>query len=318
MKWFLVISLVLNLALGFLLLKGGYSSNQQRIQEKDAEEYPYLSKRIFVENPNDVIINFIPLRNSLNSYIDSLDEFVALYFEYLPSGTSIGINEKEELRLSSLGKVPIAMAAYKLIAEGKIRPEQELMIEQEHIDKQFGDLWKKGVGAKITIEEAIRLSLTDSDNTANNLLLANLPGREVDKVFESFDIPKNKNPEEDFPVISVKNFSSILRSLYLSSYLPEKYSNKVLEILTQTRFTDQIQGGVPKDILVAHKVGVFELKNSIKSVFRDCGIVYVPKGPYILCVMIQSDNTTASKIITEISKIIYMYVSQIKSEFYIP
>src|SRR3989344_5604219 len=95
-----LISITLNIALGIIILSKGRNpeSNQQ-------EEFPYLSKRIFTENPNDIAINFTYLRKKLNAYVGAQSGKVGVYFEYLPSGTSIGVNEKDEVKLSSLSKV---------------------------------------------------------------------------------------------------------------------------------------------------------------------------------------------------------------------
>src|SRR3989344_2449297 len=94
------ISITLNIALGIIILSGG--GNSENDQQK---QLPYLSKRIFTENPNDIAINFTYLRKTLNAYVGAQSGKVGVYFEYLPSGTSIGVNEKDEVKLSSLSKV---------------------------------------------------------------------------------------------------------------------------------------------------------------------------------------------------------------------
>ncbi len=105
----LAVSLAVNIFLSYRLFN---TQNEQQIMQ---ERYPYLSKRIFASNPNDVIVNFIPLREALKDYVEKQTGKVGVYFEYLPSGTSIGINDKEEIKLASLSKVPIAMSILKKI-----------------------------------------------------------------------------------------------------------------------------------------------------------------------------------------------------------
>ena len=125
------------------------------------------------------------------------------------------------------------------------------------------------------MEEAIRLSLVESDNTASSLLLSVAPSS-IDSVFDNLDIPKEK--EGKYHIISPKNYSSIFRSLYLSSYLSRQSSNEILNILTQTIFNDKIAALPTKDIKVAHKIGVLNSVNSNETIYTDCGIVYVPNG----------------------------------------
>lgn len=301
----MIVSIITNGVLAYRLF------NTQHEEEILQERYPFLSKRIFADNQNDILINFIPLRQALREHIGKQGGEIGVYFEYLPSGSSIGINDMEEIRLASLSKVPTAMEIYKEITRNALREDQLLTVEKKYIDKQFGSLWEKGAGYKIRLEEAVKLSLTESDNTAHNLLLSLLTKKNIDEVYDSLDIPRNV--VNDFPSISPKNYSSILRSLYLSSYIPEKYSNKILAILTETQYLDKIPAGVPSGIKVAHKIGVTEKLDVSESVFTDCGIVYVPQRPYILCMRTKgTDDSQASLHMKDISKIIYEYVSQAK------
>ncbi|MEK7096288.1 MAG: serine hydrolase [Patescibacteria group bacterium] len=251
------------------------------------------------------------LRSSLNEYTSSAKDKVGIYFEYLPSGTSIGINDKKEIRLSSLAKVPTVMATYKLIEQDKLTEDKLLVIQEQHRDSQFGSLWRKEPGDKITVSEAARLAIIESDNTAHNLLLANLPGGEIDKVYSSLDIPLNKS-DGGYPIISAKSYSSILRSLYLSSYLSREYSNKILEIMTGTIYKDKVPALLPSSVKVAHKVGVYQRQPPAISAYSDCGIIYVPNRPYLVCMMIEGTENDAVRYMSETSKIIYDYVSTVK------
>ena len=99
----------------------------------------------------------------------------------------------------------------------------------------------------------------------------------------------------------------------MSSYLKAEDSNKVLSILTKTDFNDKIAAGVPKEVPVAHKIGVFGGKGELsQEVFSDCGIIYVPNRPYTLCIMTRGDDENiARQHMKNISQLVYGYVSQI-------
>lgn len=284
-------------------------SNQEPKQE-DLGQYPYLSKRIFTASQNDILINFIPLRTAMREYVNSQDDQIGVYFEYLPSGTSIGVNDNLEINLASLVKIPLVMAIYRQMEKNELKKDDVLTIKKENIDPKFGDLWKKGEGTTLTAEEAIRLSLINSDNTASNVLRSAIPALAIDHVFDSLDIPKDAKGA--FHIISPKNYSSILRSLYLSSYLTETSSNEILDILTMTVFDDKIAAGVPKNIKVAHKIGVFSAKDAPEKTYSDCGIVYIPQRPYLLCIMTKSNEEKAREHMQHISKMVYGYVVAVK------
>ncbi|MEK7561683.1 MAG: serine hydrolase, partial [Patescibacteria group bacterium] len=155
-----------------------------------AKQYPYLSKRIFIEDQNDFLINFIPLRNAMREYVNEQDGNVGAYFEYLPSGTSIGVNDSMEVKIASLVKVPVVMAIMKDVEKGKLSLDQKVTIKKEDLNRSFGDLWKKGAGATISIQEAIDLALIKSDNTASNILARTISDTR-DSVLDALDIPNH-------------------------------------------------------------------------------------------------------------------------------
>lgn len=188
----LVLSLFLN---GWLIWKPSSES-----QTMARENYEFLSPRIFVENPNDVFVGLTPLREAIKQWIDKQDNKISLYFEYLPSGASIGVNEKDEYPLASLFKVPAVMATILRIERGEENWDRELTLTADVMDRNFGDWWKKGVGMKVTVREAINAAVVESDNTAYYLLLKNLPDGYLEGVLQNFDFTTEETSAGVFPV----------------------------------------------------------------------------------------------------------------------
>lgn len=301
----LVISFILN---AFFAIQ--YHTEESHY-EINASTYPLLSKRIFTQNPNDVIVNFVQLRKAVKEYVSEQKNDIGVYFEYLPSGISIGVNDREEFKLASLSKVPLVMSIFKKIEKKEINLDDTVILKKENLDAKFGNLWKRGEGAKVSIRELINEALINSDNTAYSALFDLLTTNEVVDVYDNLEIEVNS--KETNPVVSPKSYSSIFRSLYLSSYLSEENSNYILDILTRTVFNDKIPSGVPdKKIKIAHKIGVFDLSDSEKKMFSDCGIVYLPNRPYILCIFVQESEEDARKHMAYISYMIYSYIMIVK------
>lgn len=311
------LSVVANVGLGIMFLtKPSTPATSQPVSAtpdpslSDSSNYPLLAKRIFSENQNDLILNFIPLRQALKEYVGKQEGKVGAYFEYLPSGTSIGVNDELKINLASLIKIPIVMGAYLQMEKGEIKKDDKLTIKKEDFDKRFGDIWQRGEGATLTVEEAIRFALINSDNTSAAILRKTLPHATIDNVFDSLDIPKDTQGK--YHIISPKNYTSILRSLYLSSYLTKASSNEILDVLTETVFNDKLVAGVPKGTKVAHKIGVFSSKDSPDETYSDCGIIYVPDRPYSLCIFVRGTNEEAQRHMATISKMVYGYVIAVK------
>lgn len=306
----LALSLAANAGLAFYLFMLRPEPDETLVSPHlhESDTYPYLSKRIFTEKQNDILINFLPLRTALREYVEKLpkSDRMGIYFEYLPSGNSIGVNEKDEFEIASLIKTPLVMEVYREMEEGRVEKGTLLTVKEENLDKRFGTLWQKGAGSRLTVEEAVRLALVESDNTAANTLLAVIPGEFTENVFESLDIPTTQDGE--LILISPKNYSSVFRSLYLSSYLARRSSNEILRLLTETTWNKQLVAGVPPGIKVAHKFGVWQNDR----VHTDCGIVYVPDRPYLLCMMVKSDRQQADEYMAHVSKMVYGYVAAVQ------
>jgi beta-lactamase class A len=302
----LVLSLTLNIWQYFAPKQ---QANSHTVSDQEFERlvqrYPLLSKRILHEFPNDILINFLPLRRELREQVSTFDNSFALYFEYLPTGTSIGINEKIEFTAASLLKVPIIMGYYHMLERTGKTDDPEITITKEMIDTSFGGLGEKGDGTKIRLSEAIKLAIFESDNTAIRVVSSQVPQEDFDAVYTGLDI--DVMSQDETPLITAKHYSSILKALFFSAVLTKDHSQRLLSMLSQTTFADKLPAGVPQGVPVAHKIGVLDGK-----LYTDCGIIYEPRRPYLLCMISASDEETARSRIVDISRRVYQYVSKAK------
>lgn len=110
--------------------------------------------------------------------------------------------------------------------------------------------------------------------------------------------------------VNVRIYSNILRFLYNASFLNLEYSNTLLQYLSQSTFDQGITAAIPRTIKVAHKFGE-ATRNSPDGtvearVLHDCGIVYEPYNPYIICIMTEGkDYTQMSHVIQRIAGATY-------------
>ncbi len=302
------ISLGLNVALVYRLVHiPKYSSMSSHVQQAKVA-YPNLSYRILLENERDLLMNFVPLRSQLRSYVEKQTEKVGVYFEYLPTGTSIGVNEKEAFIPASLLKLPLAMTIYQKASTGELSLDEKIILEEQDLDPMFGQLYQKGAGYSLSIKQAVKILLYDSDNTAQHALFRKLDQNDVAQVFQSLDIPVERDAKKQITV-TPKNYSSILRCLFLACYLSKQDSNSLLELLANTPFDNWVAAGVPKDVKIAHKIGVGVNQLNSQKVYTDCGIVYLTKRPYMLCVMIEGPPDRAQSIFKDISSMVYQFVT---------
>jgi beta-lactamase class A len=298
-----------------LLVGAGYFAAYSRYKKPDTKQpvtapntsYPLLAKRLFIDEPNDVIIRFSELRKDLNAYFEEHDLTKgSLYFEYLPTGTAIRINGDDREIAASLMKTPSAMDLYRLAELGKVNLDAPIALKSEWLDDEFGTLYKKGAGYQLSLREATKIMLEQSDNTALNAITDAITGKRSvdDSVLRAVDVDYQQNADLTVS-INARSYSSFLTCLYFSCYVNHEHSQELLDYLSHTDFPDRIVAGIPnKSVQVAHKIGV---ANDSQS---DCGIVYVPKRNYVLCVMLHLPATTdTDDRIAEISRKVYDFVT---------
>jgi beta-lactamase class A len=249
-------------------------------------------------NPATEVGIFSDLHSTLLSYFkneEAKGELYAysLYFRDLSTGFWFGVNEGDEFSPASLLKLPIAIAVYK---EGEDTPNflRKMVVYTKELDDINDSITANSqsilvVGKAYSIEELVKIMLTQSDNGAKNLLVTALDKSYLNKLFTvvSLDDPQTSST---YHISSIK-YALFLRMLYGASYLNDDNSELLLGYLVQSTFNDGLVAGVPKRALVAHKYGVYQFNDLIRGrempvqQLNDCGIVYHEKKPYVLCMM---------------------------------
>ena len=286
-----------------------YAPSQQSGTISDAKsKYPLLDPSRGTYDRADRIINFQSLRDFLNNEYEA-DKNVSIYFEFLNTGANIAMNKDAEFWPASLLKVPVAMAATKKIEAGDWKWDSKLVLTGLDKDEKFGDLYKQPVGSTFTIEDLLRRSLSDSDNTAHFMLIRNLEPEEIEAVYKHIGLDGYLLNTSS--VIGAKQYSALFRSLYTASYISGDNSQKLLMLMAQSSFREYLSTGLPTDISFAHKFGI----DREKKVWLDSGIVYRENRPYILTVMIKSEKEDMARVAMKtISENVYRYINEYKEE----
>ncbi len=275
-------------------------------------------------NPNcsELIISkkgYLELRVSLEKYFEAEREarnieFASVYFRDLNNGPVMGINETGLFSSASLLKLPIIMSVLKL-AEDK--PEV-LKIQVVYRGDDLSDVSQFFPPEKriekdtmYTVAEAIEYALVYSDNRAiemlNEFMYAhNDPENNVLLTFKDLGLILPDDLEDRD--ISTRGYASLFRLLYNSSYLNHEYSEMILKELARSSFVMGLRSGVPSEIVVSHKFGERFFDDAKQ--LHDCGIVYYPKNPYLLCVMTRgNDFADLLKVIQKTSEFVYEEVN---------
>ncbi|MBP9822116.1 MAG: serine hydrolase [Candidatus Pacebacteria bacterium] len=262
--------------------------------------------RKFVKT-QDVIINIQPLRDfygNLQSKYPNSD--ISLYFEFLNTGANISLNKNLRMWPASLPKVPVAIIIMRKIEDGDLSLSTKIRIKDSDLNKNSGDLYKNGSGTEYTVEELLRHLLVYSDNTADIALLRQITKEEEEDFIMETGLEELFSKEGG---ISAKEYSRVLRSLYESSYLEPKNSEKILDLMSQSAFTDFMSRGIPRGIRFARKWGIdFDRKT-----YLEAGIVYLPDRPYMVVAIISGVGIDSARdFFYSVSSSAYNYLSRVR------
>lgn len=296
-----------------------YSSH--RNQELRLGGYRFINPLLeceVAENPVE-FTELTPFRDKVASLIedrtrDKAYTHVSVYFRDMNNGPWFGINENEPFAPASLLKVA-TMIAFLKNAEQRPALLSEKIVYPGGRDLNEGSVFRPEIqlapGKAYRLDELLFRSIVHSDNNANTLVFENTDRRTIEMTYRDLGLPLPlQGAPEDF--MTVRQYASFFRILFNASYLSRPMSEKALDYLSQSAFRHGIVSGVPEQVAVAHKFG--ERISAVQPGMRelhDCGIVYYPGNPYLLCVMSRGRNfEVLDDIIRDISAITYREVEK--------
>ncbi len=288
-----------------------------RLNMSGGGAYKWLNPQLkFLEAPVLSKAAYEVFRSKLMSGIDEeiavgRAENIAVFFRDLASGPTFSINPNKKFTPASLLKIPLAMTYFRMADEGQIYLAQKLVPYNFTLalKQKFSPVETIKPGELYEIQDLLRRMLAFSDNGAWEVLYDNL--RQITssdelllETFKDVGIIDAATSNIDNETLSVKSYASLFRLLYNASYLSKESSDKLLQYLSESTFNDGLRRGVPDNIQIAHKLG--ERYAESNYYLHDCGIVYYPKNPYLLCVMTHGENIDdLAGIIGQISKDVY-------------
>ena len=315
-KFSLLVAFLFGIVCGFFIEKYLPTRSPSAMIETRPGGYEFINPLLECDMAQDTVEgkDIGLLKQKVRALIDEKKKqpgisHVSLYYRDLNNGPWVGVDERAFFSPSSLLKVPLMMAILK---ESEINPQilQRKLTFLDHVDSNAFQHFKpaKAIerGKPYTVEELIRFTIVYSDNNAYFLLLKNFPQDKLIKVYTELDVDVPfDSKKEDF--MSVKEYASFFRILFNASYLNREMSIKALKILSSVDYKTGIVGGVPSSVGVVHKFGERTLgPNGETKQLHDCGIVYYPNHPYLLCVMTRGTSyPPLDEIIAELSQLIY-------------
>ena len=300
------------------------------LQSSNYNNYKYIDPLLTCEiGGEDAFDDLRPFKAALADVIDqAVDkgeaERVSVYFRFLKSAHWFSINPEQTYAPASLLKIFVMMAYYK---ESRDLNNPNLLNQQVLFKASPNPAKDDNPGAVIphlandqlyTINDVIKQMIVYSDNDALNTLVDNfdqLTTQNLSEIFSDLQISSPLTDESSY-FMSVDQYARVFRVLFNSTYLSRRLSEQALGMLADAQFKLGLVAGVPPETSVAHKFGVASLPATAttpaSAELHDCGVVYYPGNPYVLCVMTKgSDFSMLADVIRKISAEAYTQVGKL-------
>ncbi|PIZ58814.1 hypothetical protein COY20_02835 [Candidatus Shapirobacteria bacterium CG_4_10_14_0_2_um_filter_40_12] len=287
---------------------------------RNRKNYKFINPLLECDSNNisrDKNLDF--LKNKLELFVNEQIKtnpdisFTSIYYRDLNNGPWIGINERELFSPASLIKVPLLITYYKLaennpdILDNKIVNTELFNPKDQNIVPEI----TLSQSQEYTVSELLDRMIIYSDNQAYDLLLKNIDNRKLIETYNNLGVDISlgfENPNGN--ILSVKQYASFFRILFNASYLSKDMSEKTLGLLSRVKFSQALVAGVPSNILVAHKFGERQYTDTGEKQLHDCGIIYLPNKPYLLCIMTRGKNIPIEEnFVKQISSMVYQNIS---------
>lgn len=231
----------------------------------------------------------------------------------LDTGGYIDVNGNSTIAAASTIKVPILVALFKDVDEGKVRLDETLTLQSDMVASGSGDLQYKKLGTQYTVLELARKMMVISDNTATNMLISRLGGMDVlNQQFRSWGLTitalNNMLPDlQGTNVTTPQELANLISVVNQGHLLSLASRDRILDILHNNEINSLLPKGLGPGAIIAHKTG------NIGPMLADVGLVNMPTGKrYIISVMVQRpfNDPSAQELIRQISKTAYDYFNQ--------
>jgi len=221
---------------------------------------------------------------------------VSLYAKNLDTGAEYSLNGEGRVRTASTIKVAVMIEAFALVAEGRAKWTDELVLTKEKKVSGSGILPEFADGLHLTLRDAVNLMMTMSDNTATNLVVDALGGadavnarmqslgftdtrlmRKVGGGGESEEGNKEENKHFGLGRTSPREMVAILERLERGEIVSPAASKEMIELMKR----EQTKDGIWRELWqtpTATKSGALDALRS------NVGIIYHQRGRIALAV----------------------------------
>jgi beta-lactamase class A len=238
------------------------------------------------------------LQKELNALAAQHKGKVGFYAKDLKTGATVAIDPDVAVPTASVIKLPIMVEAFYQVKAGKHRLDERLKLTKENQVEGSGVLTLLQPGLEPTLQDAITLMITESDNTATNMVIDAIGIPAVNERIRSMGLmntylykkvfmpPQGPTPADQkkfgLGKTTAREMATVMESIERCDLGDAKLCKQMVGILKN----QSVRTMVPRyleivdtsetDSAIGNKTG------SLDEVRNDVGIVYTKHGPIVI------------------------------------
>lgn len=251
----------------------------------------------------------------------------------LETGETIQLDAAGRYPMQSVYKFPIAYAVLREVDAGRFRLDQLIRVERADLvtPNQHSPLRDRHpqAGVEVPLRELLRLSTSESDGTACDVLLRIIggPSRVMEHLsqlgLKDIAVANTEREIGSDNEVQYRNWATpaaavdLLRAFHQSRGLSKQSHALLMQWMTETPTgLKRIKGLLPAGTRVTHKTGSSGTVNGVAAATNDIGIIVMPGGKHLAVAVFVADARASSEtreaVIARVARALYDHFSAAK------
>ncbi len=259
-------------------------------------------------------------------------------------GLEIYHNPDRPFPTASVFKIPVLLELLLQAEEGRLRLDERVVVSEELKSPGSGVLKELSSSPALSISDLAMLMIIISDNSATDILVERLGRESINARLQSWGLEVTRvpltcrqmlfdlagRPEGPFTdaarieveralrlrerkfagrayadtgnnVTTPREMVALLDTLVTPGRLSANVREQALAYLRRQQIRDRLPLHLPPEAEIAHKTG------SIMGVRNDAGVLFMPKGPVLLCVFTRDlvEDAAGTAAVAEVGRLVY-------------
>lgn len=302
---------IIRLSIFCLVLIAGFLAHRFYLQPSTAvplaKDYPDVLAvtNAFTAPPS--VTQSSSLKAVVEKSLEGTQGTYSVVINNLKTGENYLKDDHRVFEAASLYKLWVMATVYQQIQQGKLKETLVLSQSIPTLNKKFSidpeSAEQAEGGITMSVNTALNQMITISHNYAALLLTEKIRLSTVGNWLKQNNFTESTvGTSSELPMTTAAETALFLEKIYKQQLVDAQSSQKMLELLKGQKLNGKLPKNLPPGTVVAHKTG------ELGWFSHDAGIIFTPKGDYIIVVMSESKSPKgAEERIAQLSKSVYDY-----------